>query len=84
VGAGGRAQDHRVAADGIDRVVIAVLVGHEQQLGLDAGDRRIVPADATASEHRGVEGIDEDGVLAVGQPEGGLAIPLNVHAAPRG
>ena len=37
-----RAQDDRRAADRLDAVVIEMLVGDEQEVGIDAGDRRVV------------------------------------------
>ncbi len=48
----GRAQNLRVAADRLDAVVIDVLMGHQQQIRLDAVDRRIVELHPAARRHR--------------------------------
>ena len=40
--AGGRAQDRGVPADGLDAVVVGVLVGHEQQIGAQPLDVRVL------------------------------------------
>ena len=63
----GRPQHHGIAADGADAVVVPVLVGDEQQVGGDALDGRVLPAHPAVPQRREiVEGIDEDGGVAVG------------------
>ncbi len=80
----GRAQHDRLAAHHLDDVVVAVLVGDQQQIGLEALDRRVVPLQAAAlGERRHVaERIDRHRRLPRRQAEGRLPIPLNLHAAP--
>ena len=38
------------AADRLDRVVVPVLVGHQQEVGVDVPDRRVVEAQAARGE----------------------------------
>ncbi len=83
--AGGRAQDRGVAADRLDAVVVHVLVGHEQQIGLDALDRRVVELHPAA---RGHADMSPNGsmttVCSARQAKRRLAIPLNLHVVPLG
>ena len=59
--AGGRADRDRVAADGLDAVVVAVLVRDQQQVGLEPLDRRVVEVDAVRGRGRHVaERVDRD------------------------
>ncbi len=83
---GGRAQDRGVAADRIDAVVIHVLVRHQQQIRLDALDRRVVELHAATRRHRRHvrERVDRHGLVCGGEEKGGLAVPLNLHAVPLG
>ena len=81
---GGRAQDRRVAADGLDAVVIDVLVGHQQQLRLQPLDRRVVELDPVTRRHADMSpnGSIATVVSGCAQTKGRLAVPLNLHAAP--
>ncbi len=80
--AGRRADDLGRAADRLDPVVVAVLVGHQQDVGLDVPDGRVVEAQAARRERAAVhrEGVDEHPLRPVEQ-EGGLAEPADAHQA---
>src|SRR6185437_15072899 len=82
--AGRRADDVRVAGDGLDAVVVAVLVRDEKQVRLVLGHGRIGEPEPTAEERAHItEGIDRDGVLCAGERVRGLAVPTDLHRAPR-
>jgi hypothetical protein len=77
---GGRADDMRVAGDRLDRVVVAMLVGHEQDVGGMRLDRGVVERDPR--RHLGrerPERVDRDRVLGAGERVRGLAVPASDH-----
>src|SRR5436309_4945126 len=82
--ASSRALRLRLATDHLDRIVVAMLVGDQQQIYVVGLDRRVVELEAPVGQQRPhvAEGIDEDLGLRAAQGEGGLSVPLNAHVAP--
>jgi hypothetical protein len=82
VRAGGRAHDRRRPSDGLDRVVVEVLVRDEQEVGGHLRDGRVAEDEPPCRErllgHR--EGVDHDRLLA-GEQERRLAEPADAHRA---
>jgi hypothetical protein len=76
----GRADDRRIAADDVGSIVVEVIMSQQDQVRLDAFDRRVAPLDAAISQPRHVaERVDEDAVLLADQQECGLAVPADAH-----
>ena len=81
----GRADQRRIAADRLDAVVVAVLVSDQQQVRLDALDRRVVELRCRGSRQRRhvAERVDDDRrTVVASKTERRLSVPLNLHAAP--
>ncbi len=77
-----RADHERLALDRVDAAVVDVLVRHEEDVGPDAHDRRVVEPQPARREHAHVgERVDDDRPLAAEQ-ERRLAEPADLHATP--
>jgi hypothetical protein len=63
-----------------DAVLIQVLVRDQQQVRLDALDRRILELHPSRGQRRDVaEGVDKDRSVVSGQPKRGYAVPINAQ-----
>ena len=78
--AGSRPDHLRAARDRLDAVVVAVLVGHEQEVGGVGLDRWVRESDPRRDVGRkGPKRVDRDRVLVAGERERGLPMPADDH-----